>query len=184
MFFKKPDFVDHVYHRQGARELGIWLPRRNKITILEVKVDALNEALASCSMAGPASVELVTGAELELGVDFPASYRAFLMKYGAVTGRGFSIAGLFSPAPKGESPLWIDVVTNTKQLRRASRGRIPQSYVAIADDGGDCKFYIETSTVDARGESPIIGLGPGSNGVVVADTFTEFAVRLSQEIEG
>ena len=69
------------------------------------------------------------------------------------------------------------VVEVTLRLREVSRGAMPPEYIFISDDGGDFKFYIDTSQVDAEGESPVVALGPGAEGIQVADNFNDFLTR-------
>lgn len=146
-------------------------------------VDDLSVLFADCDVAGPASDMAIAAAENALGVRFPVSYRGFLSTYGAVLCGGLEIAGLFEGEYQDEPPLWSDVVTTTNGLRRASRGGIPASYIAISDDGGEYKFYIDVSQESSTGECPVVVLGPGAEGVVVADDFLDFVIRsLNEEI--
>jgi cell wall assembly regulator SMI1 len=133
--------------------------------------------LECCEVAGPVSEERILAAEKELGIGFPRSYRRFLLTFGAAACGSFEIAGLFLGEFEDEPPLWSDVVAYTKALRRASRGLIPSEYIAISDDGGDYKFYLDTSQTSAEGECPVVVLGPGADDVVVADDFAEFVIR-------
>jgi len=129
--------------------------------------------------AGPATDEMIASAERELGAEFPPSYRQFLSKYGAALCRGFELAGVFKVENQDEPPLWSSVVTATKQLRRAS-GSIPTGYLAISDDGGDYKFFLATDRKNPGAECPVVVLGPGKDGVVVASDFLDFVVRTFQ----
>jgi antitoxin YobK len=128
--------------------------------------------------AGPATEDLIVGAERRLGLIFPRSYRWFLLNYGAVIARGFWVAGVFHA--EDEPPAWSNVVTYTNQLRRASSGELPETYVAISDDGGDFKFYLDTARSSHAEECPVVMLGPGADEVPVAEDFFEFIVRASR----
>ena len=141
----------------------------------------LERALDGCDAAGPATDDLIAAAENELGVTFPPSYRRFLAIYGAVACRGFLIAGLFQDEPNDQPPLWLNVLRYTGQLRRSSRGLIPRAYVALSDDGGDYKFYLDTSRVNDAGECPVVVLGPGADDLRVADDFVDFVVKSAEE---
>ena len=127
-------------------------------------------------MAGPASEAMILEAEKALGVRFSPSYRAFLEEIGAALGPGYELFGLAPAVPDDETPLWTDVVATTRQTRQATRGLIPHEYVVISDDGGDYTFYLDTSG-GAGQEHPVVVLGPGADGVVVAADFAEFVVR-------
>ena len=140
-------------------------------------LEDIEAQLGRCCVAGPASPRKIADAEKELGVEFPDGYRWFLGKYGAALCEGFRIAGLFEEGPDDEPPLWSNVVTYTSQLRHASHGRFPSHYLAISDDGGDYKFYLDTSCLGLTRECPVIVEGPGVDGKVVAGTFIEFLAR-------
>lgn len=73
-----------------------------------------------------------------------------------------------------EPPRWSHVVDVTTQRRRASRGHIPSAFIPISNDGGDYHFYIDTDKVDSCGECPVIVLGPGRDGNIVATNFVNF----------
>jgi cell wall assembly regulator SMI1 len=133
-----------------------------------------------CDVAGPATSEAIATAEAELEVRFPPQYRGFLLTHGAALCDGFEIAGLFQDAAD-EPPLWSNVVTRTKRLRKASGGSIPNHFVAVADDGGDYKFYLDTSRRDDFDECPVVVLGPGADEIVVAHSFAEFVGRFSTD---
>jgi len=139
--------------------------------------EGIEEELARCDIAGPASPKMIAAAERELGVKFPKSYRWFLVNYGAALCDGFRIAGLFEGDFEDEPPLWSNVVTLTSQLRHASRGRFPLSYVAISDDGGDYKFFLDTSQLEREEECPVIVVGPGAVEIPVAETFIDFLIH-------
>ena len=124
---------------------------------------------------------MIAAAERELGVEFPSSYRWFLSTYGAAVCDGFEVAGLFEGGHEDEPPLWSHVVTSTLQLRRAARGNLPSAYVAISDDGGDYKFYLDTSRRDSRNECPVVVLGPGAEDVTIAEEFSEFLRRAFED---
>lgn len=118
--------------------------------------------LLDCS--GPASEEEIAAAEKELGVTFPNDYRAFLRHYGTGCLNGFDIFGL--PSDR----LWGDVVM-MNQL--ASRPR-PAHLVKVADDTDGYGFYLDIAQMDDAGECPVVVLGAGQAGYVVAESFLEF----------
>ena len=49
--------------------------------------------------------------------------------------------------------------------------------MAISDDGGDYTYYLATAQSGLNGEAPVVVLGPGANGVVVAAELSEFVAR-------
>jgi hypothetical protein len=143
--------------------------------------DDMAAALADCDVAGPATPEMIADAERQLGVSFPSSYRWFLARYGAAVCKGFCVAGLFEATNEAETPYWPHVVTRTLQLRRAGDGHLPVAYVSISDDGGDYKYYLDTSRQTGEDECPVVVLGPGAEGLVVADEFGVFLKRAFED---
>jgi len=142
-------------------------------------LDRLKRATADGEHPGPVAQADIAAAEEELGVRFPTSYRVFLEHFGALwLPSSFEIAGLgpgrcTDPTP----PPWAHVVDVTAQMRRASRGLIPNEYVRFSSDGGDYAFYLDTGNVDANQESPVVVLAPGRDAVIVARSFVEFVER-------
>ena len=140
--------------------------------------EQIKSLLLAYESAGGVSDEAIRDAELRLGVRFPPSYRTFLAEYGNIHGTPFEIAGLSQEIAKDdEPPYWWDVVACNIQLRRVAGELIPKDYVAISDDGGDYKFDLDTNRRDSQGECPVIVLGPGMDGVVVANSFIDFLRR-------
>jgi hypothetical protein len=137
--------------------------------------------LAKAQIAGPADEKQIQEAETALGVGFPADYRSFLSRFGAIFCPEVEIAGLFHSVDDNEPPLWSNVVSNTLRIRRVLRGEFPIEYVFISDDGGDYKFYLDTSRRDANGECPVIALGPGADAVAVAENFFAFVERVFEQ---
>jgi hypothetical protein len=139
----------------------------------------LRDAIADRPYAGPVAEADIAGAEAVLGVRFPRSYRIFLKHFGAVwLPHGYEVAGLGpGRGTDPEPPLWSHVVDGTARVRRASRGQLPQEYVRVSDDGADCAFYLDTRREDAQGECPVVVLGPGRDGGMLAPSFVEFVER-------
>lgn len=132
------------------------------------------------SVAGKVSEQVITEAERSLGINFPPSYREFLERFGAGTIGFYEIFGLSETEGPSDPPLWRNVVKETLRARKTARGTIPDTYVVFTSDGQGCRFFLDTSQVDEKGESPVIGWGPGVEGEVVATTFFEFIDRASQ----
>jgi hypothetical protein len=61
----------------------------------------------------------------------------------------------------------VDINSGSRRTSRAG-------FIRFSDDGSDCAFFLDTSTVDANGECPVVALGPGRDNVVVALSFIEF----------
>lgn len=139
-------------------------------------LNRLHQLIPDGSFPGPVAESKIAAAEKELGVWFPFSYRVFLKHFGAAWLRApFEVAGLGpGRSTDAEPPLWSHVIDVTNQIRRVSRGLIPVEYVAISSDGGDYRFYLDTNHWDSRNECPVVVLGPGLDGVVIAGSFLEF----------
>ena len=139
-------------------------------------LDRLKRAIAGGKHPGPAAETEIAAAEKELGVRFPRSYRVFLNHFGAGwLPSSFEVAGLGpGRCTDPEPPLWEHVIDVTTMARRVSRGSIPHEYVRFSSDGGDYAFYLDTGNIDANGESPVVVLGSGRDGVVIAQSFVEF----------
>jgi len=142
----------------------------------------VHQLLQKAWIAGAASAELINAAEYELGIQFPPSYRQFLSQYGAVMCEEVEIVGLFLNENEDEPPLWSDIVSRTKNLRCLPGSSVvddnwPRSYLPISSDGTDYMFYLDESQSDESGECPVIVLGPGADGIVVASDVFDFIVR-------
>jgi hypothetical protein len=138
----------------------------------------IRQAVGDFPCAGAVADAVIDAAEEELGLRFPVSYRIFLSCFGSAWLAPYEIAGLGGGRHTGpEPPRWQHVVDATVLLRRALGGGIPVEYVAISDDGGDYKFYLDTGNLNALGEAPVIVLGPGRDAVVIAASFVEFIER-------
>jgi SUKH superfamily protein len=131
--------------------------------------------LDQCTVAGPASDDMIASAGARLGAQFPRSYRTFLATHGAALCEGFEIAGLFHYADKSRPPLWSDVVASNLRIRH--RNHLPEGYVAISSDGVEVTYYLDTANMRDDYECAVIGIGPGVDNVQVAVNFAEFLVR-------
>jgi hypothetical protein len=77
-----------------------------------------------------------------------------------------------------DNPLTFQhIVPVTLSMRRASRGNIPHAWLPISDDGTDWTFYLDTGTIDEDGESPMLVMGPGLEGIMSARSFVEFVEK-------
>jgi antitoxin YobK len=131
--------------------------------------------------AGPATDEMITAAEEQLSVIFPASYRHFLKQYGATMGVGFEIAGLFDSSDDSAPPMWRHVVKMSVQLGRVNQGHLPQTLVPISDDGCGTTFYIDSAQQSDETACSIVAFGPGVDGKIMANSFEEFVIKLATD---
>lgn len=118
---------------------------------------------------------MIASAEVQLGVRFPQSYRAFLAGHGAALCEGFEIAGLFFHADRDRPPLWSDVVAMNLRIRHHAHP--PEGHVAISSNGAEVTCYLDTAKIRDDGECAVVALGPGVDDVEVATDFSEFLLR-------
>lgn len=144
-------------------------------------VAIIDSLIKSADTLGPISEEKIKEAEIVIGIGFPPSYRRFLSKYGAALFKGFEIYGLTPPVEGDETPYWCNVIDSHKQMVKSSSGNIPLGYIPISDDGGDYNFYLDgTNQNPETGEYRVVVLGPGIDGNIIANNFTEFVLKRSK----
>src|ERR1700761_5192839 len=150
-------------------------PVGGDISMSEQEVESKIEEYVG-SYYGPNSEAQVAAVEDELGLVLPRSYRIFLRRFGAAVCEGLMIAGLPDTRNTGpEPPFWDHVVDSSRSLWPNRHGYgLDRHLVFLTDDGGDMKFYLDTSAMDDSGECPVVAMGPGYPGVVVGSTFLEF----------
>lgn len=144
-------------------------------------MDELNEILADELNAGPADDKAITDAESKLSISFPAQYRSFLKCFGATSGQGYEIAGLFLHEDDEEPPMWTNVVEFTKQLREAPSGELHPSLLPISDDGVGTFYYLICGVYKSFELGSVVGIGPSEGEVLVSDSFVEFVNKLKRE---
>ena len=123
---------------------------------------------------GPVSEAIVAEAERVLGLEFPSSYRAFLLTFGASFGGcGPEIAGLTSDEfqTSKEQPQWGSVLRDSLESRKSG---IDPALLAISHDGQDTAIYLDTRNRSADGECPVVAIGPGSDEIIVSSSFEQF----------
>ena len=115
----------------------------------------------------PATEAMIADAEARLGVAFPPSYRAALLRH-----NGFNIGGnAFQGVPDVTDASGSDVVANTLECREMSASRVEDGYadaggiadhdlllnsVVIEDSGGSGNCYwLLCGHTDAQGECPV-----------------------------
>lgn len=102
--------------------------------------------------------------EREVGVVLPRSYREFLHRFGSARLAGQEVFGL----PR--HGLWGDVVFMNQLLAPA----LPPGYVMVSRDGEGRVYCLDTSRMGPDGECPVVLLGRGPGGTIVAHTFLDF----------
>jgi hypothetical protein len=118
---------------------------------------------------GPVLPEEISAAEHMLGVEFPPSYRAFLLHFGSGKLHYYHILGI-----RPES-LWHDVVL----ANQLAVPRMASRYVRVIDTVGEYTFYLDTSRRDRlTGECPLVVFGPNVSGRMIAGSFLEFLQKV------
>ncbi len=133
---------------------------------------------------GKVSDDVSKGAEDELGLKFPKSYRVFLRNFGAARMLRHQFDGL--PDTRNtddEMPDYLHVVDSTKScFEDLLENRVASGYIHITSDEGSYEFFLDTSkTVDD--ECPVVAWGPGAEGLIVADDFLGFLSKLAAKVK-
>lgn len=133
------------------------------------------------------SDEIIDAYEQELNVNFPKSYRYFLKKYGFLFFSGFQLYGIDGITPPSiESQSVFDVRNATRMARED--GFIDDKMIAIGDSGYGTIYSIDLSSIDDKGESPIVETNPLYNETnekeMIALTLAEFVLeQISGDME-
>lgn len=141
----------------------------------------LDRVFSSAVCHGPVHESEVERAEEKLGVRFPASYREYLLKYGASFGNGIEVAGLpvSDRTEPDQPPQWAHVVENTLRARRPP-APLPSKYIEFSDDGSECRYLLDVGHFDTSGEAPVVALEPGRDYVSVAASFIDFVEQVAR----
>lgn len=121
-------------------------------------VEMMNQYPSLQYFAGQRDEDLILNAEKALGVTFPSSYRAFVLKFGAGNFGATEIYGVIddefqeSAIPDG---VWLT-------LRYRREYRLPEPFIIVYNDGFGSDFALDTREVTDNGESPVIILPVGS----------------------
>jgi antitoxin YobK len=110
------------------------------------------------SFLGPVSEESIETAEGRLGIRFPSSYRAFLVRFGAGAFGATEIFGVI-PSPANVGP--PDAVWLTMQGR--TDWQLPTSMVVVWFDGMGGYGVLDASRQGPDGEPPLHRWEPGSS---------------------
>lgn len=138
------------------------------------------EHLELAHFVGPRPESLIRTAERKLGLQFPPTYRRFLVEFGAGSFGSEEIYGLV------DEELESAVVPNGigLTLRDRKEYQLPHDLVAVYDLGDGEAFYLDLGARE-NGEAPIIVYHPGYTseeqpGEIVAQDFGQFLHDLVQ----
>ncbi len=117
-------------------------------------------------------------AQSKLAVAFPPSYERFLMNYSGAMLAGDEISSLYGP--EAATPFDVVVATTLDRKMCGTRSHL----IRLVNCEGDVKYYLDTSTVDERGECPVVRWKIESPDKYerFADSFVEFLVRRLKEL--
>ena len=137
----------------GKQELWIFNMKNEIINLIN---DNINNG-ASIETAGKVENEIIKKAEAELGLAFPPSYREFVSHFGCIEIDGRSFAGLFPDEDVNED----GSVVSFTIFQRKDLG-LPKEYIALDFQDGDYLLCLNSSSVNAEGESPVVLVSPVS----------------------
>lgn len=120
------------------------------------------------AFSGSVPEDEVAWAERELGVTFPASYRAFLRHCGSGRLHHYRLLGI-----RGGS-LWDNVVA----VNVLAIPRQPQHLVRVAETLDEHTFHLDTALTGANGECPVRVIGACASGRIFAASFLDFLQRV------
>lgn len=124
----------------------------------------------------PKSEKLIKYAEEVLGINFPPTYRCFLMQYGCGDIEGLEIYGIIDE--DFETPGIPDGIWLTLDERKT--GGLPSHFIIISSTGDGYWYCLDASQPNSEGEYPVViwGLGiPENKKEKVAEDFGEFLLN-------
>jgi hypothetical protein len=142
----------------------------------------LIESTSGAKFHGQKVDELISRAELALGMTFPPTYRRFLGSFGCGHIRGREVYGIIDDDFENSSA--PDAIWLTLEERRSSH--LPKTAIVIGSTGDGGYYVIDRSQLSTEGESPVIEWWPGLRSAnrsrrTVADDFGSFLLQQVQE---
>lgn len=148
-------------------------------------VSIMEEHKESCFFAGRRSEELVSLAERTLGLQFPKTYREFVLNYGAGSFGAAEIYGVISD--DFVNSCVPDVVWCNLSQRKDFN--FPQNLLIIYNTGGEYEYCLDFNKLNNEGEPPVvesaIGFDPSEQTYEkIADDFGDFLLDIiTRELE-
>ena len=137
-------------------------------------IEEMDENPSLCKFSGPMPAASVAAAEKALGVTFPASYRDFLLRFGAGNFGSFDVFGLTDPefaAPHVPNAVWY-----TLQERKSG---LPPALVALATDFMGTLVCLDTGSLSGD-EAPVVSWKEGK----ITPLAATFSLFLRDGVEG
>ncbi|MEO1006947.1 MAG: SMI1/KNR4 family protein [Planctomycetota bacterium] len=126
---------------------------------------------------GPKPDELLAKAEAAIGLSFPATYRAFLSKFGCGDIAGAEFYGIIKD--NFEESGIPDAIWLTLDQRKSSE--LPKFYILIGDSGNGGLYAIDCSVISVA-ECPVVEWWAGAQDQrTVAADFGDFFLRTVRE---
>jgi hypothetical protein len=123
---------------------------------IDAMIRLIDRSQSISDLNGPVPEDMIHQAEQELGVTFPASYRAFLARYGCGAVGPHEFAGIVNhPVSEG----WPDVVWTTKLEREWG---LPSGLVEVYLAGTGDAYCLDTGRVTPAGDAPVVFWLPGA----------------------
>ena len=151
----------------------------------ELLAEMLPEPGIISTFAGPKPLTLVNLAQDRLCVQFPETYRRFLLEYGAGGMGAFEFFGVIQEDFENHDYLHIDVVWLTLKIRK--EWDLPQFLIPIFDLGNGELYCLDLRNQQGD-EAKVVGFTPGYSTIqqnldVVAEDFGRLfldQIRLTQ----
>lgn len=126
---------------------------------------------------GAKEEQLVAAAEQALGIDFPPSYRAFLLRFGCGDIEGLEFYGLIDDDFRTSSipnSIWL-----TLQERESG---LPDHLVLIFSTGDGTYYALDTKRTQVDGECAVVSYDVSGNSSYIADDFGTFLLSELQAV--
>ncbi len=120
-------------------------------------IELINRNSKLADFAGQQPPARIASAEVALGLEFPATYREFLARFGCGGLNSLEFYGVVQDDFVNSGV--PDAVWLTLDLRRTAA--MPDCYILVSDTGDGGFYAIDTSQRDSSGESPVVEWWPG-----------------------
>ena len=137
-------------------------------------IEEMDENPSLGHFAGPMPAAAVAAAEKALGVSLPASYKDFLLRFGAGNFGSFEVFGL--PDPEFSKPRVPNAVWYTLQERKSG---LPAAFVALGTDFEGTLYCLDTSAASGD-DAPVVSWNAGT----VSPLRPSFSLYLRDGVEG
>jgi hypothetical protein len=139
---------------------------------LEELFELLQSRKDKIEFYGPKNETLVASLEKALSVDFPPSYRQFLLNFGGAFFYGNAISGIWNNNPllPNEGSTFGDTICYKKDYGMPG-------YLIVIQPDEDAPHYLDTKEKDENGEMPVVCYELHSGHIeVIAKSFREYLI--------